>query len=621
MRCFTGKAAARLAAMVVLSTVLVQALAAAPEQWIKLKTPHFELYTTAGEKKGREAILYFEQVRSFFIQTSPAKRDETPVRIVAFRSEGQYKPYRMSEGAVAYYAHSQNREYIVMQDISSENYPAAIHEYTHLVIQRDGLKVPVWLNEGWAELYSSLRPQGNKALVGALLPGRFQALLNSKWIDLPVLASVDQNSPMYNERDKAGIFYAESWLLVHMLYFSADYRDNFSKFVLAVANGQDTAQAFQSVFGKGLKEVRKDLDRYSKSDRFYGALFDVKLEKSAESPEVSEATALDSGLVLADLLSFVHKRDEALRAYEQLAKDNPGQPEAEEALGYLAWQANDRESAGRHFKQADASGTKNAQMCFDYAMLESQETPAGPDVVSLLRRAVELKPDYVEARLALGLALATQGSYAEAVDQLHQVKKVNPDQAPSYFLALAYSDLRTGHPADARKNAESAKKWAKNSADAEQADSLLKTLDSPQAAGGQSSALTRPSPKPALQASNGPDDPGRPTLRRSPAPAQEVHEGAPRNPFIKHDDQIAHVEGVAQRLDCSGTAARLHVLAGGATMVFEIADPSSVLIKHSGEAHHDFTCGAQKPFPISVDYAVKPDPKKGTAGIVRELDF
>jgi hypothetical protein len=46
-----------------------------------------------------------------------------------------------------------------------------------------------------------------------------------------------------------------------------------------------------------------------------------------------------------------------------------------------------------------------------------------------------------------------------------------------------------------------------------------------------------------------------------------------------------------------------------------------VLIKHSGEAHHDFTCGVQKPFPVAVDYAVKPDAKKGTAGIVRELDF
>jgi hypothetical protein len=56
-------------------------------------------------------------------------------------------------------------------------------------------------------------------------------------------------------------------------------------------------------------------------------------------------------------------------------------------------------------------------------------------------------------------------------------------------------------------------------------------------------------------------------------------------------------------------------------MVFEIPDPDSVLIKHSGEMQHDFACGLQKAYHVALDYAVKPDAKKGTAGIVRELDF
>src|ERR1041385_6799835 len=63
----------------------------AAEQWTKVTTPHFELYTTAGEKKAREAILYFEQVRSFFLQASPSKHvSQFPVRIVAFKSEKEF---------------------------------------------------------------------------------------------------------------------------------------------------------------------------------------------------------------------------------------------------------------------------------------------------------------------------------------------------------------------------------------------------------------------------------------------------------------------------------------------------------------------------------------------------
>jgi tetratricopeptide (TPR) repeat protein len=606
------KTLARITVPVILLSTLIPELIAAPEHWIKLETPHFELYTTNGEKKGREAILYFEQVRSFFLQASPSKHaPEFPVRIVAFRSESRYKPYRMSEAASAYYAPGRNRDYIVMEDLASEHYPAAIHEYTHLVVQHAGLKLPTWLNEGLADVYSSLKPKGDKVVVGDLLPGHVQVLLTTKWLPLEVLASVDGHSQMYNERDKAGIFYAQSWLLVHMLSLSADYRPNFTKFVLAMSNGQDMLQAFLGVYGKGVQDVAYDLNKYIKSDRFLAALFDVKLEKSAEDPQVSDASPFESGLVLADLLAVIRKPAEARQEYEQLAKDNPQQPEVEESLGYLAWQTGDQESARQHFSRAYTAGTKNAQMCFDYAMLELQAAPASKAVTPILRRAVELKPDYVAAHLQLGLLLASQQSYSDAIEQLHSIKKINPEEAPSYFRALAYSEFRTGHPDQARTDAESAKKWAKTPADSEQADSLLRYFD--QSKGG----IARATPSIASAGT----DPDQPTLRHAPAPGFDVHETAPRNPYVKPGDQISHVEGVAERLDCDGPAAQFHVLVGQTRMVFEIPDPSNVLIKHSGEAHHDFTCGVQKPFPVAVDYAVKPDAKKGTAGIVRELDF
>src|SRR5262252_9733343 len=115
--------------------------ATAAEQWIRVSTPHFELLTPAGEKKGREAILYFEQVRSFFLQASPSKRvPDFPVRIIAFRGEKQYKPYRLNDFVIAYYTGSHDRDYIVMQDIQPDHFPVAIHEYTHLIVRHTGLK-------------------------------------------------------------------------------------------------------------------------------------------------------------------------------------------------------------------------------------------------------------------------------------------------------------------------------------------------------------------------------------------------------------------------------------------------------------------------------------------------
>src|SRR5271154_997761 len=173
---------------------------AGEDHWLRLTTPHFELYTTAGEKRGREALLFFEQVRSFFLETSGSKKAPGfPVRIIAFNSEKQYLPYRARTVAFAYYTSSRARDYIVMQDAAGEHYPVALHEYTHLILRHTGLKLPLWINEGWAEVFSSLRSTGKQVAVGAILPAHMRVLSSSRWIPLSVLTRVEQLSPLYNE--------------------------------------------------------------------------------------------------------------------------------------------------------------------------------------------------------------------------------------------------------------------------------------------------------------------------------------------------------------------------------------------------------------------------------------
>jgi tetratricopeptide (TPR) repeat protein len=48
-------------------------------------------------------------------------------------------------------------------------------------------------------------------------------------------------------------------------------------------------------------------------------------------------------------------------------------------------------------------------------------------------RALELKPDYADARIDLGIALADQGKWDEAIQQYNQALQVNPDSAKGHF--------------------------------------------------------------------------------------------------------------------------------------------------------------------------------------------
>src|SRR4051812_7824173 len=206
----------RILRILIAAALLASANSAFASGWLKLTTPNFELFTTANEKKGREAILYFEQVRDLFLRIRPGMQaSPQPVRLIAFQNEKEYKRFRINETASAYYVGGDTRDYIVMGDIGADHFPLAVHEYSHLLVKHSDLKLPRWLDEGLADVHATLHSQGDGIAIGDEMRGRMQTLKQTKWMSLEALTAVNHESPEYNEKSKAGIFYAESWLLTH----------------------------------------------------------------------------------------------------------------------------------------------------------------------------------------------------------------------------------------------------------------------------------------------------------------------------------------------------------------------------------------------------------------------
>jgi len=574
----------RLSALVLLAVALP---AFGADQWVRLTTPHFELYTTAGEKSGRQAILYFEQVRSFFTQVAPVSGvTEFPVRIIVFKSEKQYKPYAWNEVAFAYFTASKDRNYIVMQDAELEHFPTAIHEYMHLIVHQSRLKLPLWLNEGWADVYSTLKPIGGKTTIGELIPGHVLELQQEKWLSFEALTSVDEKSPVYNERNRAGIFYAESWALVHMLYLAPDYKLKFPTFVNAMLQGKTVDEAAQAAYGRSAPQVDADLKSYLTRNQIFGAIFPVKLAKSEEEAQASPVSPFDSELALANLLAAINKRDQAQAAYEKLAQLNPEKPEVPQSLGYLAWQHGDNDAARQYFEKAFAAGDNDPQMCFHLATMERAASQPDDKVIPPLERALKARPDYIDARLELGFVELNARNFETALATFSQLRNLPSDRAARVFNGIAYAYTQTGDLVQARKNAVNARKWDRTDADTRQTDDLIRFLDARQA--GQV---------------------------RVPPPQQAEQVAPPR-------EKRERVEGTAKSLDCSGETVRLSLLVGQNTMIFALADPDKVILKHDGNATFDFSCGPQKPLPIAIEYAPAENPAaQGVVGAVRQIEF
>ncbi len=451
----------------------------AAEHWIRVSTSHFEMYTSNSEKQAVNALQTFEEVRSFFLQASHSKAaQEQPVRIIAFNSEKEYKPYRLNAGAFAYYLRSRERDYIVMQDISPDHYGTAVHEYTHLVVEHQHLQLPIWLNEGLADVYSSLEPHGKQAMVGRPLPGRFYVLQSEPWMDWNTLFAVDQRSPYYNESNKMSIFYAQSWALTHMLLLDDRYRIDFPRFFAAVSGGTPGATAFQSVYGKSVKQVDKDLRAYLRQSSVHVSLFDVNLQKSDLDPQVTDLSDLQLRLALGDLLAGNQSTmGEAQNRLSQLDKEYPGNADVEESLGYLAWQEGKLADAQAYFARSIQNHANDAHMIYQYAGMRSSAGAAPAELMPLLEQVIALEPDNNDARLFLGVTATSNRQFGFALSTLSEIKTIKPDQAYEYFSALAFCDMNLKNPVAAKNNAQKALSYATSVTEKDQANKLLRYLE------------------------------------------------------------------------------------------------------------------------------------------------
>ncbi len=546
--------------------------ALAADRWTRIVTPEFELYTTAGEKHGRETIRHFEQVREFFVKASPVRGPaDFPVRIVEFETAQQYEPFRPNAFTTAYFIAAPERDYIVMGDVASRNYPIAIHEYMHLIIRHSGLKLPLWLNEGWADVYSTLRPMGKETAVGDLLADRMNILMREPWLSFEELTAVNTRSPAYHEESRVGIFYAESWALAHMLYLAPEYRDNFGKFVMALNRGSSAAEACRIAFGRTADAVFKDLHSYLDRKRIYGRVFETGMDDSEAGTESAVLSGFDSRLMLADLMAVTGKRAEAKLEYASLEKEQPERPDLAQAIGSLALAMDDRETARRYFEKAFDGGGADPRMCLQLAMLERLANRPPGMAIPILERALKSKPGYTDASIQLGLARVEARDFPAAIATLMAIPNVTPDRAPPVFCALSYAYIETGDVASGRQNAETCGKWAKTDEDVNRAAALRKLAEA----------------------------------RAQPDAA--VHQG----------EVLQSAAGLTRNIECSPEGNRLQIAAGDKLMTFDLPAPDA--IETSGSGH--LTCGPQQPVRVGVEYAPPPSAVETSAGIVRRLVF
>jgi hypothetical protein len=593
-------------ALPLLALLYASSLSAQPK-WITMQNENFRVYSSAGARDTLTALENFERVRSFFLQfTGAAPAKPVPISIVIFGSDKEYQPYRLNEFAIAYYAGQSDRDFVVVGKLGDESSRIATHEYTHLEMKHAGYTLPPWLNEGVAELFSTLKPLGGSTEFGNIIPGRLQALNLEPWVPLETILTADQKSPYYNESKRAGNLYNESWALVHMLATSSEYRFKFWDMVKLVQDGMPSVQALEKTYGMPFAQLEKALRFYVSSDGFHKLVVKIKLEGMDKIPS-QPADMFQVRTVQAELLmSLPNKQAEAKTRFEELTHEDAKQPAPWSSLGYLAWRDGKPDVAVENFAKSYTLGNRSRKLLQDYARLGAREHP--DDAIAAFKTLIETEPQNTDHSLDLAGLLMNQRKYAEALEVARALKSVkSADQRDRILYIRAFAAMQTGDRAEARDRATELKRLTASADYGSRADQILRFLDQPQRP--QQIAAAPPVERPAATGIVAEAEVERPALRRrEPEPATRAD-----MEIILQD-----IQGTLVEMDCSARTFILSTESG--VKRFLILQPERLIVTgRTGGA--ELQCGLQKPVQkIRLQYTIAPEGSTAD-GVVRAVHF
>ncbi len=251
--------------------------AAEPSPWLEIHSVHYKVITDAGEKKGKEVALRFEQMRAVFAVLLMKQRlnEPVPLTILAFKSDKNYyqsAPLKQGQpiDVPGFFLPGEDQNFIVLNLFEEESWRAVAHDFAHLLLNYNYPPVPGWFDEGMAEYFGSIQVDDKKYEIGGdpeLRSSFTQDLLQNQreirnapksltellggqvWLALPDLLTMKHDTSTYTEGTHHTLFYAQSWMTVHYLLHEKKLPETGTYFELVENQHLPVEEAIQKAYG------------------------------------------------------------------------------------------------------------------------------------------------------------------------------------------------------------------------------------------------------------------------------------------------------------------------------------------------------------------------------------
>jgi len=488
------------AVAVVLCLLLVFPLAAAKhDTWVEVRSPNFIIVSDAGEKQARKTAVQFEQIRDVFRRSlAVAGAHPSPlITILAVKDEDSMHallPDYWSKGHVhpsgIFFSWMGQFYGAARLDAQQQNpYETMYHEYYHSLTLPYFPNLPLWVSEGLADFFGNTEISSDHARMG--LPDEALVYeLHHGFMPLDALFKVDHNSPFYNETSQTGIFYAESWALIHYLMVAdhGSHKQTLMNYIDALNGGATQDEAASKAFGN-LKQLEANLKHYTDGSTFAylkapppsaipdsdlhvhelsdaevdavkGGFFATRSRTQEARPLLEEALRLDPKLAAAyQNLAMVEllegNRQKALESASRAIELDPANSLTRYLRGYLAF--NEGHSVRdpqieTDLRQAIASNPDFLPPCALLAVYLAEKNEDLPEALTFAEKAVLAEPGNSSFVLSLAQVLAPMRRYDEAQKTAVRARALATDAEGRALADQFVSYLAQVRDYDSRRN-------------------------------------------------------------------------------------------------------------------------------------------------------------------------
>ncbi len=423
---------------------------AADTQWLRVQSRNFNLVTDAGDKQGRQVAFQLEQMRNAFGITfnKNSVNRPVPLQVIALRGPEDFKNFLGSNNNAGFYQASEDNDFLVVDASNPVGSVAAYRGFGRALLNANFPRMQPWFDEGFVELFAAMRVEETGTVVGAEpFPGALNQLRASKLSLLELFSA----KPGSAGNDRRSPFYLQSWLVVHYIAQQKLMPQLGEYFGLVLNQKVPVDEAVSRAFGVPLPKLEEQIQQHLATLASWNVPTPETISPSTYV--VTKLKDVDAQVELADLkLHIPGKEDDTVAQLEQLEDVARNNPDVYAGLGLQQLRSNDLTRAAVNLKRAIDLGSNDPRPYYFMSTLLTRESGGSKwlQIRSLLRKALELDPNYAEGYVLLAFAEASGGDAAEATRWIKQAIALSP-RNDRYRLELAKYMIaeRRGDPAKA----------------------------------------------------------------------------------------------------------------------------------------------------------------------------